>query len=560
MNALTRIKQTIVTSLKKEFHLDDAALGGVDIKLNLDKERAFGDLSCNAAMILAKPLRKNPRLLAQEIITIMQVGELNDLIETIAIAGPGFINIELKSSVWQTCALELLTQKSDFFKLDAQDKKLKYLIEFVSANPTGPMHLGHGRNGIIGDVLARVLTFLGHTVHKEFYINDAGSQIVMLGRSFKARCNQELGVDAAIPEGGYQGEYVVELAKKCVTEHGKNLLAKDDKFFENYAKEHLLENLKTDLKIYGIEFDEWFSEKTLHDSGAVSAVIQLLEQKGLAYEYDGALWFKSTDFGDDKDRVMRKQNGELTYVVADIAYHKNKFDRGYDRLIDILGQDHHGYVKRLSATMQALGYPAEHLEVILYQLVTIKNGDVAVRMSKRAGTFTTLYDIIDTVGVDVARFFYLNRKADAHLEFDLATALKKTDENPVFYIQYAYVRTNSIIAKAAEYAEFQHILTFDPKIIPEILTRMGDAEIDLLSKMTSFYDTLRSIAHTHQMHMLAYYAWELANRFHSYYAQNRVVDVDDIKTTELRLVMVFLVKQNLDLCLKLLGISRPEKM
>ncbi len=571
MSAIIHIKQSIFTCLKNSFTIDDAVLSSIDIKLNLDKDRAFGDLSCNAAMVLAKIVGKNPRQIAEQIQKLLENGSvsaLQNMVETVSIAGPGFINIKLTKSVWQTCVRELLALGQDYFKLDEHDQKRKYLIEFVSANPTGPLHLGHGRGGIIGDVLTRVLRFLGHSVDKEFYINDAGNQIVMLGRTFKARCQQALLVDAVIPEGGYQGEYLIELAKTCVDLHGKDLLNKDDRFFENYAREQLLENIKIDLKNYGVEFDTWFSEKTIHDNGAVSEAIGLLEHKGLAYVQDGALWFKSTEFGDDKDRVVRKQTGELTYIAGDIAYHKNKFDRGYDYLIDILGQDHHGYVKRLKATMQALGYDAEKLDVILYQLVTIKQGDEAVRMSKRAGNFTSLYDILDAVGTDVARFFYLNRKADAHLEFDLATALKKTDENPVFYIQYAYVRTKSVIAKASEHEPLQALVqlfdssnkTFDHKQLDEILSHMSEAEIDLLAKILSLHTIVRTIASTYQMHMLAYYAWEIANHFHSYYAQHRVVDIDDIKTTELRLVMVFLVRQTLDLCLQLLGLSRPEKM
>lgn len=560
MNALTRIKQTMIATLCKVFNLEEQSLVGIDIKLQLDKERSFGDLSCNAAMIVAKCLGKNPRLVAQELLDALQKSSIKNDIATISIAGPGFINITLTPAVWQRIALELALQKNDYFKLDHHEKKQSYLIEFVSANPTGPLHLGHGRGGIIGDVLARVLTFLNHRVHKEFYINDAGNQINMLGHSFKIRCLQALGHDETIPEGGYQGEYLISLAEECVNTYGEQVIKKPDSFFASYAKEHLLKQINIDLQAYGISFDTWFSEKEIHDNGSVAAAMTMLKHKGLAYEQDGALWFKATEFGDDKDRVMRKQTGELTYVAGDIAYHKNKFDRGFDHLIDIMGQDHHGYVKRLKATMQALGYNADRLDVILYQLVTIKHGDEAVRMSKRAGTFTTLHDIIDTVGPDVARFFYLNRKADAHLEFDLATALKQTDENPVFYIQYAYVRTGSILTKAAECAEFSLGDFADATFLQQVFTRMGNTEIDLLAKIISLYDVVRTIAHSYQTHMIAYYAWEFAKSFHAYYAQHRIVDVDDVATTELRLVMVFLVRHNLDLCLQLLGISRPEKM
>lgn len=561
MNALMHTKKTIIALLKVSLGIDDAALKDVDIKLNLNKARTFGDLSCNAAMVLSKILGKSPRVIAQQVEHALRVAnDLNDFIEDVTIAGPGFINITLKPLVWQAIARELLEKKDAYFSHDETEQAERYLIEFVSANPTGPLHLGHGRGGIIGDVLARVLEFLGHNVAKEFYINDAGNQIGILGRSFQVRCLQALGMEENLPEGGYQGEYLSELAKVCVALYGKDLINKEELFFATYAKKHLLGNITNDLQTYGIVFDTWFSEKELHDNGAVDNALEMLQKNGLAYEHDGALWFRSTEFGDDKDRVIRKTTGEMTYIAGDIAYHKNKFDRGYDHLIDIMGQDHHGYVKRLKATMEALGYDAKKLDVILYQLVTIKHGDEAVRMSKRAGTFTTLKDIIETVGTDVARFFYLNRKADAHLEFDLSAALKKTDENPVFYIQYAYVRTGSIITKAKEIDACQRLLEKNETDIDTIFMRMSSAEYDLLAKMISLRDVLRTIAASYQTHMLAYYSWELASAFHTYYAQHRVVDPDNVETTKLRLVMVMLVRQTLDCCLRLLGISRPEKM
>jgi arginyl-tRNA synthetase len=561
MNILATIKHEIIATIKKVFTLDDQRAANVFLVLQLDKEKSFGDLSCNAAMVLAKELGKNPRQLAQELVSAIS----SPLIKSVEIAGPGFLNISLTHQAWSGIAHELFDEKNGYF-CDTQNKKLNYLIEFVSANPTGPLHLGHGRGGIIGDVLARVLMFLGNAVHKEFYINDAGNQIKLLGVSLKVRCKQALGYQEELPENGYAGDYLVDIAKTCIAEFGDTVWQKDDEFFSSYAKEDLLKLAQHDLKNYGIIFDQWFSEKTLHESGVVEQALDLLKDKGLAYESEGALWFKSTEFGDDKDRVVKKSTGELTYIAADIAYHKNKFDRKFDVLIDILGQDHHGYVKRLKATMQALGYNAESLDVILYQLVTIKENDVAVRMSKRAGTFTKLSDVVDAVGCDVARFFYLNRKADAHLEFDLAIAIKKTEENPVYYLQYAYVRTGSVLAKAEQEQELQAFVQKIKQTVSrgvlsdELRLNLDPEDINLLKKIVSLQDILHAIATSYQTHLLAYYSSELAHAFHSYYAKSRIIDLADLETSKKRLVMVVLLRQTMELCLDLLGLSKPEKM
>ncbi|MBM3887235.1 arginine--tRNA ligase, partial [Candidatus Dependentiae bacterium] len=415
------------------------------------------------------------------------------------------------------------------------------------------------------DVLARVLRFVGHRVHTEYYINDAGNQVKLLGQSFKARCYDVLGEPFVFPEGGYAGDYLLPVADACVSTHGKALLKLPDTFFETFAKDALLKFIKKDLEAYGVEFDEWFSEKSLHLDGSVGAAIKLLADKRLAYEQGGALWFKATDFDDDKDRVLRRSNGEMTYIAADVAYHKNKFDRGYDRLVDILGQDHHGYVKRLKATMQALGYPAEHLDIIVYQLVSIKENDELVRMSKRAGTFTKLSDVVETVGKDVARYFYLNRRAEAHLEFDLGVALKRTDENPVFYLQYAYVRTISLLMKAREEAELHGFVqeVSSPEILAFMLKDIALTsadEVAVYKKIVGLYDVLRGIADAYQTHMLAYYAYELATAFHVYYAQHKIIDREHVEQTKGRLALVCLVQAALGLCLDLLGVEKPERM
>lgn len=571
MNLVKKIKKTFLEAITQMFSVDPVTLGNIQLVLNVDKNKQdFGDLSCNVAMVLAKELGRSPRAIADKVIEEFNSGKIlstiSSFITKIELAGPGFLNIFLSDLALQKIAKELFLQKEDFFKLNDDNEKLKYLIEFVSANPTGPLHLGHGRGGIIGDTIARVLNFLGHDAKKEFYINDAGNQIEKLGLSFKVRCLQELGQNIELPEDGYKGKYLIELAKICVKEFGQDLLSKDELFFGKYAKKVMLGIQQEDLKKYGIDFDNWFSEKTLHDSGAVEAVIQILIDKDLAYEDDGALWFRATKFGDDKDRVICKKTGELTYIAADIAYHKNKFDRGYNKLIDILGQDHHGYVKRLKSTIDAIGLDSKQLDVILYQLVSIKNAGQIERMSKRAGRFTTLIDVIDAVGVDVARFFYLNRKAEAHLDFDLSVALKKTDENPVFYIQYAYVRTGSVLEKALDeplLKDFAVLLiekTLSIAELENILKYLGPEEFKVIKKLISLSDVLATIEGSYQTHLLSYYLFELANSFHSYYANNKIIDKNNIEQSKGRMFTLNLVRNQLYLGLDLLGLSKPERM
>lgn len=544
MNLLKNIKNSISELVEKEFETKVQ----IQINLNVDKSKEFGDLNCNAAMVLAKKLGRNPREIAAQIEKIITESDISQHIKSVEIAGPGFINIHFQAEAWSKIAQELAEQKNNFFTLDETDEKKSFLVEFVSANPTGPLHLGHGRNGIIGDVLGSVLKFLGHKADKEFYINDAGSQMLKLGTSLKIRCQQTLGQIVDFPEDGYAGDYMIDLAKECVEHYGNEVLEREDSFFEEYAREHLLEKLKETLASYGIHFDRWFSEKGLHQSGAVEDALEILQEKGLAYEKDDAIWFKATEFGDDKDRVLKKSDGAYTYIAADIAYHKDKFERGYDTVINILGQDHHGYVKRLKGTMAALGYDSDNLDVILYQLVKLKSKGEQIRMSKRAGKFEKLDDVIEKVGCDVARFFYLNRKADAHLDFDLDVALKKTEENPVYYIQYAYVRTKSLLDKAKEEG------------IKEELKTLGAAEIKVIKKICSLHWLLQTIASSYQTHVLAYYTLELAKTFHNYYANNRIINTQDIETSQSRLFVTKLIRQTLTLCLDLLGLTKPERM
>jgi arginyl-tRNA synthetase len=550
MNILQNIELSFSAYITKSFGVEPSSLQHGLFTLNTDEQKKqFGHINSNAAMTLAKLLGKNPRQLAQQIVSEFT----HEYVEKIDIAGPGFLNFFLTAQACKVLAQEIGTQQEAFFKLSSTAPKHTYNVEFVSANPTGPLHLGHGRGGIIGDVLSNVLSFIGHRVTREFYINDAGAQIQKLGSSFHIRCQQALGINASLPEEAYHGEYLCDLAKICVQEHGTALLEKPTSFFAHYAKEYLLAHTQETLKAYGISFDVWFSEKTLHTDGSIQRVLDILQSKDFLYEADGALWFKSTAFGDDKDRVVRKADGELTYVAADIAYMKNKIDRGADKLIMILGHDHHSYVTRLQALLKALDLGPATLEVILYQLVKMKASGQLVKMSKRAGNIVTLEDVIETVGTDVARFFYLNRKADAQLEFDLDLALKKTEENPVFYVQYAYVRTGSILHKAREAQPLAQICTQDSADI-------SDAETFLLLKIASLKHVLENISSNYQTHLLTYYVLELAQAFHAYYAKNRVIDLEHIPQSRSRLYMVTLVRNSIALALELMEISRPEKM
>ena len=553
MNIIDIISKEFNQFLIDYFKITPELASKCKLELNMDPAKdSFGDLSSNCALILTKELGKNPRELATEVTNNFK-SELfpHSYIEKIEMAGPGFLNLFLTDTAYQELCKNIFESGQDFFKPDTITPQ-KYNIEFISTNPTGPIHFGHGRGGIIGDVLANILKFLGNSVTKEYYINDAGAQITKLGNSFKIRCQQQLGQTIELPEDAYHGQYLTDLAIETVKLYGPEILEKDDKFFQEYAKEKMLELIRKTVTDYGINFDVWFSEKTLHESGAIKRALDILDKNGYLFEQDGALWFKSTQFGDDKDRVVIKSTGEPTYLAPDIAYLENKASRGFDHIIMLLGHDHHSYAVRLEGLRQALKIKAT-LTVILFQLVKMKASGELVRMSKRAGNIVTLDDIIEVVGKDVARFFYLNRKADAQLEFDLDLASKKTEENPVYYIQYAYVRTKSIIEKSKLTPELDNITAQDAQFIstPEHL---------LLKKIISLKELLQNISANYQTHVLAYYTIELATAFHSYYSKNRVIDLENINNSRGRLLLIIELRDTLGLCLDILGLSKPERM
>lgn len=575
MNSIAYIRQHILAQVKDYYALTDEVSQGLILAFNQDPK--FGDLCFNAAFIVAKSKNTTPQSVAPEIAEMLACPIINEYenkiakhISSVTVAGNGFLNISLTQETWRTTAHELAVHPSFCFKMFDDEPRHNYLIEFVSANPTGPLSLAHGRNAIIGDTLARVLLFLGHKVTKEFYINDAGQQIKNLGMSLKTKVYQLLKINIPFHENQdvlqYDNEYMQILSEKCVQEFGEVLRDKSDLFFEAYAKNYFLLCIKEDLESYRVSFDNWVSEAEICKGSRIETLINNLNEKGFIYEEDGAKWLKSTVFGDDKDRVLVRGEGTYTYVVPDLVYHKDKFDRNFDFIIDILGQDHHGYDKRLSAGMQALGYSHEKLKVLFYQLVFIKQDEKLVKMSKRMGTFKSLRDVVMTVGVDVARFFYLNKKIDAHLNFDLELALTHTSDNPVYYLQYAYVRANSILSKALSISELK---SYVEKLINKNLNEVDTQdiehsflqdEISLLKKICSLRYTLYTIAQSYQSHLLANYSFELAQAFHVYYNNHRIINEQDIKMSASRLLLVAVLRNTIGVCLDLLGLSKPDKM
>lgn len=552
MNHIQLIQEAFTAYLEQTFNLDHNQAQACSPLLNTDPNKTqFGDLNSNAALIIARKIQSAPRTVAEQIVAEFH----HPLIEKIEIAGIGFINLFLSRDAWRTCTQELFSAGKRYFKPDSLKPKKKYSVEFVSANPTGPLHIGNGRNGIIGDVLSNTLLFVGHDVTKEYYINDAGVQIKKLGISLLIRCQQLLGIEAILPEDAYHGEYLIDIAKKCLSDYGKTILEKEESFFQEYAQESVLAQIKQTLINFGINYTVWFSEKSLHKGTAIDQILQELCQKNLAYESESAWWFKATEFGDDKDRVIKKESGEWTYVGADMAYMKNKINRGADHMIMVLGQDHHSFTIRLQAAHEALGLTAYPLDCILYQLVRIKEGENYARLSKRAGVIITLDDLIEAVGKDVARFFFLNRKADAHLEFDLDLALKKTEENPVYYIQYAYVRIRSILSKAQQEKDL-HLNDLSSADINALTIE----EIMIIKKIMTLKELVFAITQNYQVHLLSHYAIELATCFHQYYAKNRIIDPQDSAASRSRLVLLTTIKTTLEVLFDLIGISKPERM
>ena len=519
------------------------------------KQKEFGDLACNVAMVWAKQRRKPPRAIAEAIVKNLE--DRDGILAKVEIAGPGFLNFSFSPEFYYERLREFDARQELTPNLGRGGK---VQVEFASANPTGPLHVGHGRVAVIGDVLARLLGATGFTVEREYYVNDTGNQMEKLGQSIYVRYRELFGEKIDFPEGGYPGDYVRELAMEARQRWGEKFLSEPQDaavaFFSQYGGENLLATIRDDLSRFGIGFDSFVSEKDLRARGEVEKTIALLAGRNMLYEQEGARWFKSTAYGDDKDRPLVKSDGELTYFASDIAYHRNKLERGFKKLINVWGADHHGYVARLKAALGALGYDPEALQVVLVQLVQLTRGGVPVRMGKRQGEFVSLREVLDEVGNDAARFFFLMRKSDSHLDFDLELAKKESSENPVFYVQYAHARIASIFEQARQ----SGVEMTDRSARAVKLERLSEPEeLALIKHVIQLPEAVEESVNELEPHRLVFYLLELAGEFHRYYNRFRVVS-DDADLTKARLILLRSVQKVIGGGLTLLGVTAPLKM
>ena len=555
-NLREQLKKHLEQSLKKKL---PATVNLPSIELDIPAEKIHGEFSCNIALKSAKLLQKSPIAIAEQFCAIVEQAlpantQLNGKIAKIEVKKPGFINFFLTPAALREIITDIFRDGNNYGRsTHGQDKKVQ--VEFVSANPTGPLSVAHARQAAVGDALANVLNFIGFKASREYYVNDGGNQINLLGESIKCRAVELLGGTAELPENGYQGEYVKDMAKEFIAkakiENLADINKQDPVSFENYGVDHLLGVIRKDLEDFNVHFDCWTHETKVATKDSINAILDLLQKKGLLYEKDSALWFRSTDFGDDKDRVVRKSDGSYTYLLPDIVYHRNKYDRGFEKLINLWGPDHHGYIPRIKAAAQALGKSPDSLTVLIVQLATIYRDGKPVSMSTRRGEFISLREVIDEVGVDAARFFFLMRHINAHLDFDLELAKKETPENPVYYIQYAHARIHSINKKAQEAGLKQRENSFSLLNAPE--------ELDLIKKLGSFPDMLFVCYHELDPYALMQYLHELAMVFHKFYDQHRVIGEDTNLSSE-RLALANATKIVLANGLRLLGLSTPERM
>ena len=531
------------------------------------RDKGHGDYAANIAMTLAPIIKKSPREIAGTIID--NISDTEAVIKKVDIAGPGFINFILSEKYW-TGVVNDIIEKNEHYGNGNIGNGEKVNIEYVSANPTGPLHIGHGRGAVVGDALARILAASGFDVTKEYYINDAGVQINNLGSSINYRMhelrNPDLPRDIEFPESGYHGDYIKDVAEELSDsevadvvyglspQEAIDLASEAVKLSAAAGTKLLLGKIRSDLEKFGITFDVWFSEKTLHESGKIADLISSFEKEGLIYKKDGASWFNSTRFGDEKDRVVVKEDGNLTYLAADMAYHRDKLLRGYDRIIDVWGADHHGYISRVRGAIEAMGFSPEKFNVLLIQMVSLVRGGKPVSMSKRSGNFVTLEDVINEVGTDAARFFFLMRRYDSQLEFDLDLAKKQTADNPVFYIQYMNARICSILRNA----DNKGITLPSPHEANLTLLELRE-ELEIIKLLASFPELVEAGALAMEPHRLTVFLQNLATAFHSYYNKTRVI-TDDKELTLARLSMVDATRIVVTNALKLLGISVPERM
>jgi arginyl-tRNA synthetase len=532
--------------------------GPFPIELDIPNLPQHGDYATNVAFGLTRQLRRNPREIAAQIVA--NIKDSQQIIQRTEIAGPGFINFFIQPPAWHEVLLQILSDPAAYGYQDLGNGK-RVQVEFVSANPTGPLHIGHGRGAATGDVLANILAACGYLVEREYYINDAGNQMDTLGRSLYYRYREVLGEDIEFPEGHYQGDYMRDLARDFMQQAGKQYqnspLDEVLSVFTRFAGDRILDGIRDDLESFGVHLKNWFSEQALHDADAIQRTIDDLTARGYVYESDSARWFRSTAFGDEKDRVVIRSNGVSTYFAADLAYHRDKFERGFDTIIDIWGADHHGYVERMLAGAQALGRERDDLRIILVQLVNLLRAGKPVAMSTRAGEFVTLREVIDEVGKDAARFIFLTRRSDSPLDFDLDVAKSQSNDNPVYYVQYAHARLCSIFEVAKERGIEYHRPNGGNSSLLKGLTL--PEELNIIKLLGEYPQVLSKCATALEPHVIPYYLHELVSLFHSYYNHNRVLG-EDPALTQARLAMADAIRIVIHNAMELLGVSAPEKM
>ncbi len=552
--AINKIEATLKWALKQAI----IACGFVEeydqesITIEIPKDKSHGDYSTNLAMQLTKLLKRNPRQIAEAIIEALDKENAN--IEKVEIAGPGFINLFLAKDAMTSIIKEVLEEK-EAYGTTTYGQGTKYNVEFVSANPTGDLHLGHAKGAAVGDSICRIMSAAGYDVTREYYINDAGNQIHNLALSLYARYKQAFGQDVTMPEDGYHGKDIIDIATKIKEIDGDKYLEMDEgkaiAFFRNKGTEYELQKIKDILNEFRVSFDVWFSETLLYENDRVVPTIEKLKSAGYTYEEEGALWFKSTEFGDDKDRVLIKSDGSYTYLTPDIAYHLNKLDRGYEYLVDLLGADHHGYINRMKAAIQALGYNADQLNIDIIQMVRMMNNGEPVKMSKRTGNAVTIKDLIEEIGVDATRYFFVSKAANTPFDFDIGLAKSKSNENPVYYAQYAHARMCSIKAQAAK-ANIDYSDKYDLLVNPK--------EIELVKHINEFRNVIIDSAINRTPHKITNYVQRLAQLFHSFYNECYVIDEDNLELSGQRLALVEATRITMANTLNLIGVSAPEKM
>jgi arginyl-tRNA synthetase len=557
MDVLNEVKAKVKQAIKEAVLAAGIVSEGQlpEIILEVPKEKTHGDFATNVAMQLTRIAKVNPRQIAEQIIANLNKDAAN--ISEAEIAGPGFINFKM-DNVYLYPVIADVAKLGDRYGESNGGQGLKVQVEFVSANPTGSLHLGHARGAAVGDVLCNVLDLAGYNVSREYYINDAGNQVVNLAKSIEARYLQALGQEAVMPEDGYFGEDIKGFATELAATEGDRLLSLSDEerraYFRTYGLEKELDKIKRDLGRFGVHFDHWFSETSIYEDNLIPPVLQELRDNGHIYEEEGATWLNTTPLGDDKNRVLIKNDGSFTYLTPDIAYHRNKFGRGYDRLINIWGADHHGYIPRMKAAMTALGFEADRLVVLIAQMVSLFQNGEKVKMSKRTGKAVTMEDLMDEVGVDPIRYFFAMRSMDSHLDFDMDLAVSQSNENPVFYVQYAHARICSIFRQAEE--QGVQVLPLEQVDLSQL---SSEAEFDLLRKIGELPEEIAIAAEQYAPHRLIRYVYELASQFHSYYRGHYVI-TDDAVLTQARLALLGALRTTLANTLRVVGVSAPERM